>query len=125
MDLYEATPGSVGLIYWYANIHRELAEKEIEKIRQQSISNTLNATLINMMYEPSKSDPTRLVGVIQRGWDDSKQTIEMLENGIAIKSQYIMIDEDVNRNISEIEISEGFKEWLNPYLIDEIKNLEL
>ena len=124
MDLYEATPGSVGLIYWYANIHRELAEKEIEKIRQQSISNTLNATLINMMYEPGKAIQS-LDGVIQRGWDDSKQTIEMLENGIAIKSQYIMIDEDVNRNISEIEISEGFKEWLNPYLIDEIKNLEL
>jgi hypothetical protein len=124
MDLYEATPGSVGLVYWYANIHRELAEKEIEKIRQQSISNTLNATLINMMYEPGKAIQS-LDGVIQRGWDDSKQTIEMLENGIAIKSQYIMIDEDVNRNISEIEISEGFKEWLNPYLIDEIKNLEL
>ena len=124
MDLYESTPGSIGLIYWYANIHRELAEKEIEKIRQQSISNTLNATLINMMYEPGKAIQS-LDGVIQRGWDDSKQTIEMLETGIAIKSQYIMIDEDVNRNISEIEISEGFKEWLNPYLIDEIKNLEL
>ena len=124
MDLYESTPGSIGLIYWYANIHRELAEKEIEKIRQQSISNTLNATLINMMYEPGKAIQS-LDGVIQRGWDNSKQTIEMLETGIAIKSQYIMIDEDVNQNISEIEISEGFKEWLNPYLIDEIKNLEL
>ncbi len=122
MDLYEAIPGSVGQIYWYANIHRELAEKEIEKIRQQSISNTLNATLTNMMYEPSKAINS-LDGVIQRGWNDAKQTIEMLENGIAIKSQYIMIDEDVNQNLSEIEISEGFKEWLNPYLIDEIKRM--
>lgn len=122
MDLYEAIPGSVGQIYWYSNIHRELAEKEIEKIRQQSITNTLNATLTNMMYEPSKAIKS-LDGVIQRGWNDAKQTIEMLENGIAIKSQYIIIDEDSKRNLSEIEISEGFKEWLNPYLIDEIKRI--
>ena len=122
MDLYEAIPGSVGLIYWYASIHRELAEKEIDKIRQQSISNTLNATLTNMMYEPGKAINS-LDGVIQRGWNDAKQTIEMLENGLGIKSQYIIIDEDANKNLSEIEISEGFKEWLNPYLIDEIKRM--
>jgi hypothetical protein len=121
MDLYEATHGSVGQIYWYANIHRELAEKEIEKIRQQSISNTLNSTLANMMYAHKAINS--LDGVIQRGWNDAKQTIEMLENGIAIKSEYIIIDQDVIQNLSMIEMREGFKEWLNPYLIDEIKRI--
>jgi hypothetical protein len=122
MDLYEATLGSVGQIYWYANIHRELAEKEIDKIRQQSISNTLNATLTNMMYEPSKAINS-LDGVIQRGWNDAKQTIEMLENGIGIKWEYVMVSETTKDHISTIERSEGFKEWLNPYLIDEIKEM--
>jgi deoxycytidylate deaminase len=70
MDLYELSPGAIGKVYWYANIHRELAEKEIEKIRQESISNTLNATLTNMMYEPSKAINS-LDGVIQRGLDDA------------------------------------------------------
>jgi hypothetical protein len=121
MDLYEATLGSVGQIYWYTNIHRELAEKEIDKIRQQSISNTLNATLTNMMYAPKAINS--LDGVIQRGWNDAKQTIEMLENGIAIKSEYIIVDVTSKEHLTEIERSEGFKEWLNPYLIDEIKRI--
>jgi hypothetical protein len=122
MDLYEAIPGSVGQVYWYANIHRELAEKEIDKIRQQSISNTLNATLTNMMYATKAINS--LDGVIQRGWNDAKQTIEMLENGIAIKSEYVIIDHAINECINNIETSEGFKEWLNPYLIEEIKNIK-
>jgi SOS-response transcriptional repressor LexA len=123
MDLYEVSSGAIGKIYWYANIHRELAEKEIEKIRQQSISNTLNSTLTNMMYEPGKAINS-LDGVIQRGWDDAKRQIEMLENGIAIKWEYVQIGDTTKEHIGAIERSEGFREWLNPYLIDEIKSFQ-
>lgn len=123
MDLYEVSSGAIGKVYWYANIHRELAEKEIEKIRQQSISNTLTATLTNMMYEPGKAIQS-LDGVIQRGWDDAKQQIEMLENGIAIKWEYVQIGDNTKEHIGAIERSEGFREWLNPYLIDEIKSFQ-
>jgi hypothetical protein len=123
MDLYEVSSGAIGKVYWYANIHRELAEKEIEKIRQQSISNTLTATLTNMMYEPGKAIQG-LDGVIQRGWDDAKRQIEMLENGIAIKWEYVQIGDNTKEHIGAIERSEGFREWLNPYLIDEIKSFQ-
>lgn len=121
MDLIEVTKGAVGQIYWYATVHRELAEKEIEKIRQKAISDTLNATLTNMMYEPGKAIQS-LDGVIQRGWNDAKQQINMLENGMMIKSEYVMIDDNIQDQIESIESSEGFREWLNPYMIQQIKD---
>lgn len=120
MDLFEATPGAVGQIYWYVTVHRELAEKEIDRIRQQSISETLNSTLVNMMHEPGKAINS-MEGVIQRGWNDAKQRIEMLENGTDIKTEYVMIDDTIKEQISSIETSEGFKSWLNPTLIEQIK----
>jgi hypothetical protein len=120
MDLFEFELGSVGKIYWSVSITRELAESEIEKIRQKSISDTLNSTLINMMYEPSKAINS-LDGVIQRGWNDAKVQIEMLENGEMIKFDWFMVDENSNKKLKDIEMSEGFRGWLNPLLIQEIK----
>lgn len=121
MDLYEALPGSVGKIYWYERIERKLAEVEIDRIRQRAVSDTLNATLTNLMYEPGKAIQS-LDGVIQRGWNDAKQQIEMLENGTIIKSEYIMIDNTSIDTIKEIEMNPNFLEWTNQFLIDEIKS---
>lgn len=123
MDLYEALPGSVGKIYWYESIEKKLAESEIEAIRQKAVSETLKATLTNLMYEPGKAINT-LDGVIQRGWNDAKKQIELLENGTSIKSQYIMIDNTSIDIIKEIENNSNFLNWTNPILIDEIKSIQ-
>lgn len=123
MDLYEALPGSVGKIYWYARIESKLADAEIEVIRQKAVSETLKATLTNLMYEPGKAINS-LDGVIQRGWNDAKQQIELLENGTTIKSQYIMIDNTSIDAIKEIESEPNFLNWTNPFLIDEIKSIQ-
>ena len=122
MDLYEALPGSVGKIYWYERIERELADKEIESIRQKAISETLSATLTNLMYEPSKAISS-LDGVIKRGWDDARKQIEFLQSGTIIKSEYIMVDSGSKSLIEEIENRAGFMNWTNPYIIEEIKSL--
>ena len=122
MDLYEALPGSVGKIYWYERIERELADKEIESIRKKSISETLSATLTNLMYEPSKAINS-LDGVIKRGWDDARKQIEFLQSGTIIKSEYIMVDSGSKSLIEEIENRTGFMNWTNPYIIEEIKSL--
>ena len=123
MDLYEALPGSVGKIYWYSRIESKLADTEIEVIRQKAVSETLKATLTNLMYEPGKAINS-LDGVIQRGWNDAKQQIELLENGTTIKSQYIMIDNTSIDAIKEIESEPNFLNWTNPFLIDEIKSIQ-
>jgi len=122
MDLYEALPGSVGKIYWYERIERELADKEIESIRQKSISETLSATLTNLMYEPGKAINS-LDGVIKRGWEDARKQIEYLQSGTIIKSEYIMVDSSSKSLIEEIENRTGFMNWTNPYIIEEIKSL--
>ena len=122
MDLYEALPGSVGKIYWYERIERELADKEIESIRKKSISETLSATLTNLMYEPGKAISS-LDGVIKRGWDDARKQIEFLQSGTIIKSEYIMVDSNSKSLIEEIENRTGFMNWTNPYIIEEIKSL--
>jgi len=122
MDLYEALPGAVGKIYWYERIERELADKEIESIRQKTISETLSATLTNLMYEPGKAIHS-LDGVIQRGWNDAKKQIEYLQSGTIIKSEYIMVDSSSKSLIEEIENRTEFMNWTNPYIIEEIKSL--
>lgn len=123
MDLYEVTPGAIGKIYWYKTITRELSEKEIEAIRKKSMSDALNSTLTNMMYEPSKAINS-LHGIVQRSWDDAKKSINMLENGIDVANEFIIIDEDPAKQLEQIEQSEGFLEWLNPYLIHQIKEFK-
>lgn len=124
MILNEVTPGAVGLIFWYVDVHRELSEKEKESIRQKSVSNAINATITNMMYEPGKAI-NDLNTVMHRGWQDASKNIEILENGTGITNQYIMIDSNAKDAISKIESTPEFRGWMNPYLIDQIKNLEI
>ena len=123
MDLHEVVPGAIGKVYWYRKATRELKEHELEMIRKKSISDTLNATLINMMHEPGKAIQS-LDGVIQRGWDDAKQSINILENGTELSNEYVLIGESSKEQIESIEKSEGFLEWLNPYLIYQIKEFK-
>ena len=47
----------------------------------------------------------------------------MLENGIDIKTEYVMVDERIKEQIAAIESSSEFKSWLNPILIDQIKEI--
>ena len=72
MILNEINPGSIGLIYWYERTSHELSEREIEKLRQKNVSDALNATLMNHMYEPSKAIGD-MSTVIQRGWNEANK----------------------------------------------------
>ena len=122
-DLFIADKGNIGRIYWMIRRTNEMTEEKKQEIRQRSIADTLNATLLNAMYEPSKAIQS-MDGVIQRGWADANQQINILEDQTVIQSEVFMVgDPSTIKRILEIESSPGFLQWTNSYLIDEIKRL--
>jgi hypothetical protein len=122
-DLFIVDKGNIGRIYWMIRRTNEMSEDKKQEIRQRSIADTLNATLLNVMYDPGNSAQS-MDGVIQRGWTEANKQINILEDQTATQSEIFMIgDSSTITRISEIENSTGFISWLNPYLIEEIKRL--
>ena len=120
--LYEIQEGSIGIIYWYEKTDYTVPQEEIDKMRQKAVSDTLNATLTNLMYEPQKAIGT-LDGVFQRGWDDANKAITMMENGTSMRQTLVLVgDENSLAEIIAIETKPDFREWANPFLIQQFKN---
>lgn len=120
--LYEIQVGSIGIIYWYEKTDYVIPQEEIDKMRQKAVSDTLNATLINMMYEPQKAT-SRLDGVFQRGWNDANKAIKMMEDGTSMRQTLVLVgDESSLAEIIAIETKPDFREWANPFLIQQFKN---
>ena len=119
--LSEIESGAYGLLYWYEKTSYELPEKDLEKLRQKNISDTLNATLLNHMYEPGKAIQD-METVIQRGWNEANKQQKMIEDGTEMKHEIFMIgDPNTIPRIKEIESSLNFRGWSNPYIIEQIK----
>ena len=121
--LLEAEPGSIGFIYWYEKTSYEMSEKDVEILRQKNISDALNATLMNHMYEPSKGIGD-MQTVIQRGWNEANKQKQMIESGTEMKQEMFLIgDPNTISRLTEIENSSDFRGWVNPYLIHQIKSI--
>jgi hypothetical protein len=119
--LYEIQEGAVGIIYWYEKTDYVVPQEEVDKMRQQAVSDTLNATLTNLMYEPNKAIGT-LDGVFQRGWDDANKAIKIMEDGTSMRQTLVLVgDENSLSEITAIETKPDFKEWANPFLIQQFK----
>ena len=122
LPLSEIENGAIGLIYWYEKTSYELSEKEIEKLRQKNVSDALNATLMNHMYEPGKAI-NDMQTVIQRGWNEANKQKSMVEDGTEMKSELFLVgDSTTIPRLEEIESSSNFRGWSNPYIIELIKN---
>jgi hypothetical protein len=119
--LYEIQEGAIGIIYWYEKTDYTVPQEEVDKMRQQAVSDTLNATLTNLMYEPNKAIST-LDGVFQRGWDDANKAIKMMEDGTSMRQTLVLVgDENSLAEITAIETKPDFREWANPFLIQQFK----
>ena len=122
-DLFIVEIGNIGRIYWMVQATKEVADDEKQEIRQKSIADTLNATLMNAMFNPSGANQSMETS-IQRGWTEANKQINTLETQSSIRSEIFMIgDPSTINRIEEIETSFGFLQWTNPYLIEEIKKL--
>lgn len=112
--LSEAISGDFGFIFWYEMTNHKVSEKDLEKMRQKSISEVLNSTITNMMYEPGKAIQT-MEGVIQRGWDEANQQKKLIESSTEVKKEIFLIgDPNTVPRIIEIETDPNFRGWSNP-----------
>jgi hypothetical protein len=120
--LYEIHEGAIGIIYWYEKTDYVVPQEEVDKMRQKAVSDTLNATLTNLMYEPGKAIGT-LDGVFQRGWNDANKAIKMMEDGTSMRQTLVLVGDDNSlAEIASIETKPDFREWANPFLIQQFKN---
>ena len=120
--LSEIERGSIGLVYWYEKTSYEMSEKELENLRQKNISDTLNATLLTHMHEPTKAIQD-MQTVMQRGWNEAEKQRRMVEDGTQMMSEpFIVGDSGTIPRLKQIETSPNFRGWANPYIIEMLKN---
>jgi hypothetical protein len=73
------------------------------------------------MYEPGKAINT-LDGVFQRGWNEANKAIKMMEDGTSMRQTLVLVgDENSLSEITAIETKPDFREWANPFLIQQFK----
>ena len=122
--LNEANPGDFGLIFWNVKTSYEVSEERAQEMRQKAMSDIINATLQTNMYS-SHNQQIGLDTAMQRGWNEANKNIDMIQNGTETKSEMFLV-EDPNTipRILEIESDPNFRGWMNPYLIEQIKNIK-
>jgi hypothetical protein len=120
LPLSEIYYGAIGMIYWYEKTEHQVSEDEASKMRQKAMSDSINSALMNVIYNGNGGD---LNIAMQKGWNSANQQIEMIENGTVMKHEVFMIG-DLNNidRLNQIQTNSSFRGWVNPYLIDQIKN---
>ena len=123
MILNDTEPGSIGDIYWYEKTSQKVTEEQIQAMRQKSMADAVNASIMTAMYNAANQNQDVEMSM-QRGWNDANKHIQMLENGTEMKSETFLIGDPNNSGrLKEIECSPNFRGWVNPYLIQQILNV--
>jgi len=122
--LNEATPGDFGLIYWNMKTSHVVSEEDAVRMRQKSISNMINGAIQTAIYS-NANQSMDVQTAMQRGWNEANKNIDMIQNGTETKFEMFLIgDPNTIPRIEEIESDLNFRGWMNPYLIDQIKQTE-
>lgn len=117
--LYDVYEGSAGLIYWMIKTDYEVPDEDAFKMRQKSMADSINAAIQNAIFNGNHGD----IGIaMQKGWNNAKQQIDMIENGTEMRSMAVMIGiPNLPEIIKQTEESPNFRGWMNPYIINQIK----
>jgi hypothetical protein len=119
IPLSEIFEGAIGHIFWYEKTKYTVPEDDAFKMRQKSMADSINTAIQNAIFNGNQGD----VGIaMQKGWNNAKQQIDMIENGTEMRSIAVMIGiENLPELVRQIEESSNFRGWVNPYLISQIK----
>ena len=120
IPLSEIYYGAVGMVYWYEKTDHKVSDEDIYNMRQKSMSDSINSALMNLIYNGNGED---LSISMHKGWNSANQQIDQIENGNVMKQEVFMIgDPNTIDRLNQIQSSPSFRGWVNPYLIDQIKN---
>ena len=120
IPLSEIYYGSIGIIYWYEKTDYKVSDEDIYNMRQKSMSDSINTSIMNLIYN---KDGTDLSMAMHKGWNSANQQINQIENGNVMKQEVFMVgDPNTIDRLNQIQSLHSFRGWVNPYLIDQIKN---
>ena len=122
--LNEATPGDFGLIYWNMKTSYLVSEEDAAKMRQKAMAEMINGAIQTAAYSGANQSMD-VQTAMQRGWNEANKNITTIENGTETKFEMFLIgDPNTIPRLQEIESDPNFRGWMNPYLIDQIKQTE-
>jgi len=122
--LNEATPGDFGLIYWNMKTSYLVSEEDAAKMRQKAMAEMINGAIQTAAYSGANQSMDAQTAM-QRGWNEANKNITIIENGTETKFEMFPIgDPNTIPRLQEIESDPNFRGWMNPYLIDQIKQTE-
>jgi hypothetical protein len=122
MILNEPTQGACGLIYWYERTKSEVPQNQVDQMRQKAMSDMLYGAIQTASYSGANQSMD-IQTAMQRGWNEANRQVEMIERGTLMKQEMFLIgDPNTIPRLTEIENDPNFQEWINPYLIQQIKN---
>lgn len=119
--LFEISEGAVGSIHYLVKTEQKVSEEEKERIRNKMMADFVHGAIMTASYEPSKAMDIQTA--LQRGANEANKNIDMQENGTEMKTEIVLVgDSSAIETISEIESSPGFRGWVNPNVINQIKD---
>jgi hypothetical protein len=117
--LYDVYEGSAGLIYWMVKTDYTVPDEDAFKMRQKAMADSINSAIQNAIFNGNHGD---VAIAMQKGWNNAKQQVDMIENGTEMRSMAVMIGiPNVPSIIKQIEETPNFRGWMNPYIIGQIK----
>jgi hypothetical protein len=119
--LYEIHDGAIGTIHYLIKTSVEVTEEERERIRNKMMADYVHGAIMSASYEPSKAMDIQTA--MQRGANEANKAIERQEDGTEMKTTLVLVgDPNTPDEISKIEETPGFRGWVNPVVIRQIKD---
>ena len=119
---YELIPGTIGTVHYIIDASKGMSETEKQKLVDQMSNALMRAFLNNVTYGLSGPSPMSPEEAFAKSRKDSWSEIEDRWN--ETKEIHVQVGQEESYNmILKIEKIEGFRGWMNPLLIQSLKDI--
>jgi hypothetical protein len=119
LDLQE---GSIGTIFYKKNIAKHLSDETKQAIISKNANERMRAFMMNMTYGMNGNGPTDPLDAYIKARNDSWGELEDGDVSMKIENMIVQIGQKESYEaIIKVESKDDFGGWLNPALVDLLK----
>jgi hypothetical protein len=119
---YDLEPGAIGTIQYKKNMMTHLSDEAKQQYVSRASNERMRAFMMNMAYGMNGNGPTDPTEAFIKARRDSWGDIEDGEIGIKVEAMSVQVGQKESYDaICKIENKDDFAGWLNPALVNMIK----
>lgn len=119
---YDLEPGSIGILHYKKNMLKHLSDEAKQQYVSKASNERMRAFMMNMAYGMNGNGPTDPQEAFIKARRDSWGDLEDGEVGMKIENMSVQIGQKESYDaICKMEQKDDFVTWLNPALVNMIK----